>query len=136
MLNFKIHSFFIRTSKYCLKLAVLDFFFCLFHFWGSNVLNLFLFPRLPLQCHKDKCQTEYNKNTLFHFLQAVQNRRPLGGVLQKIGSATVLKPIKNTCEGVQFFIKVAGFKSVTLLKLNSFTGVFHRFWTQMQMYTL
>ena len=39
----------------------------------------------------------------------------------------MLKPIKNTCKGVQFFIKVACFKSATLLKLNSFTGIFHRF---------
>ena len=36
--------FFIRTSKFCLRLTVLIF----FHFWGWNVLNLFLFPRLNL----------------------------------------------------------------------------------------
>ena len=34
--------FFIRTSKFCLRLAVLNF----FYFWSWNVLNLFLFPRL------------------------------------------------------------------------------------------
>ena len=36
--------FFIRTSKFCLRLAVLNFFHC----WGWNVLNLFLFSRLNL----------------------------------------------------------------------------------------
>ena len=34
--------FFIRASKFCLRLAVLIF----FYFWSWNVLNLFLFPRL------------------------------------------------------------------------------------------
>ena len=37
--------FYTRTSKFCLRLVVLNFFF---HFWGWNVLNLFLFPRLNL----------------------------------------------------------------------------------------
>ena len=35
-----------------------------------------------------------------------------------------------------FFIKVARFRSATLRKLNSFTGIFHRFWTQVQLYSL
>ena len=43
---------------------------------------------------------------------------------------------KNTCKGVQFFVKDAGFKSTTLLKLNSFKGISHRSWTQMQLHTL
>ena len=37
--------FFIRTTKFCLRLAVLHFFF---HFWGWNVFNLFLFSLLNL----------------------------------------------------------------------------------------
>ena len=49
------------------------------------------------------------------FLSSSAYRQPLGGVLQESDSATVLKPIKNTC-GVQFFIKVEGFMSATLLK--------------------
>ena len=36
--------FYIRTSKFCLRLAVLIF----FHFSDWNVLNLFLFPQLNL----------------------------------------------------------------------------------------
>ena len=56
----KIHSFFIRTSKFCLRLAVLNFFSFL-------RLKCSYFPDWTLQCHKEECQTEYNKNTLFHF---------------------------------------------------------------------
>ena len=98
------------------------------------------FPYWTLQCHKKECQTDYNKKTHYlisfiFFLSSSAHRQPLRGVLQK-GSATVLRPIKNTCKGVQVFIKVARFKSATLLKLNSFTVIFHRFWTQMQLYTL
>ena len=52
-----------------------------------------------LQCHKEECQTECNKNTLFHFfilfLLSSAHGQPLGGVLQKIGYAAVLKPIKT-----------------------------------------
>ena len=63
--------FFIRTSKFCLRLAVLNFFF---HFWSWNVLNLFLFSRLNLQCHKE-CQTKYNKKTLFHFFHSFSSKQ-------------------------------------------------------------
>ena len=91
-----VHSFFIKTSKFCLRLAVLNF----FHFWGWNVLNLFLFPHWTLQYHKDECQTEYNKNILYFisfilFLSSSAHIQPLGVALQKSGSATVLEPIKK-----------------------------------------
>ena len=113
-----LHSFFyIRTSKFCLRLAVLNF----FHFWGWNVLNLFLFPRLNLQCHKEECQTEYNKTHYFIsfilFFSSSAYRQLLKAVLQKIGSATVLKPIKKYLRRNSIFIKVAGFMSATLIKL-------------------
>ena len=70
------------------------------------------------------------------FLSSSARRQPLWGVLQKSILQLCSNQSKNTCKGVQFFIKVAGFKSATLLKLNSFTGISHRFWTQMQLYTL
>ena len=76
---------FIRTSKFCLRLAVLNFFF---HFWGWNVLNLFFFPRLSA------IKTRYFISFIL-FLSSSAHRQPLGGVLQKTGSATVLKPIKK-----------------------------------------
>ena len=58
------------------------------------------FPDWILQCYKEECQTEYNKNTIsflsFFFFQAAHiGNHWLGGVLQKIGSASVLKPIKE-----------------------------------------
>ena len=62
-----LHSFFfIRASKFCLRLAVLNFFFI---FEAEMFLICSYFPDWTLQCHKE-CQTEYNKNILFHFFQA------------------------------------------------------------------
>ena len=59
--------FFIRTSKFCLRLAVLNFFFI---FEAEMFLICSYFPDWTLQCHKEECQTEYNKNTLFHFFHS------------------------------------------------------------------
>ena len=59
----KYTLFFVRTSKFCLRLAVLNFFSFL-------RLKCSYFPDWTLQCHKEECQTEYNKNTLFHFLHS------------------------------------------------------------------
>ena len=56
--------FFIRTSKFCLSLAVLNFFFI---FETEMFLICSYFPDWNLQCHKEEYQTEYNKTTLFHF---------------------------------------------------------------------
>ena len=85
--------FFIRTSTFCLRLAVLYFFF-------FSRLKCSYFPDWTLQCHKEECQTAYNKNTLnfisfILFLSSSAHRQPLGGVLQKNSSPTVLKPIKK-----------------------------------------
>ena len=55
---------FIRTSKSCLRLAVLTFFFV---FEAEMFLICSYFGDWTLQCHKEECQTEYNKSTLFHF---------------------------------------------------------------------
>ena len=83
--NDPVHTFFfIRTSNFCLRLAVLIFFFSYLR------LKCPSFPDWTLQCHKEECQTEYNKNTLFHsfilFLSCSALRQPLpmGGVLQKL----------------------------------------------------
>ena len=63
----QLHSFFfIRTSKFCLRLAVLIFFI----FEAEMFLICSYFPNWTLQCHKE-CQTEYNKNTLFHFFHSL-----------------------------------------------------------------
>ena len=94
--SLSLHSFFIRTSKFCLKPAVLNFFFI---FETEMFLICSYFADWTLQCHREECQTEYNKNTLFHFfhffLSSSVHRQTLGDVLQKSRSATVLKPIKN-----------------------------------------
>ena len=39
-----------------------------------------------------------------------------------------LKSLKYFCETVHFFSKVAGCRSVTLLKMKSFTAAFQGFW--------
>ena len=66
-----IHScFFIRTSKFCLRLAVLNF----FHSWGWSVLNLFLFPLLNLIMPQRMSDWVQQKHTIlflsFFFFQA------------------------------------------------------------------
>ena len=48
-------------------------------------------------------ETEYNKNTLFHFFHSFSRRQPLGSVLQNTGSATVLKPIKKYLQRSSIF---------------------------------
>ena len=87
--------FFIRTSKFCLRLAVLIFFF---HFWGWNVLNLFLFPRLNLVIPQRRMSDWVQEKQTISFIlfpSSSAHRQPLGDVLQKIGSPTVLKAIKK-----------------------------------------
>ena len=57
------------------------------------------FPAWSMECHEEECQTECNKTHYFIsfilFLSSSAHRQPLGGALQKSGSATVLKPIKK-----------------------------------------
>ena len=64
--------FYIRTSKFCLRLAVLNFFFI---FEAEMFLICSYFPDWTLQCHKEECQCEYYKNTIwfisFFFFQTV-----------------------------------------------------------------
>ena len=84
--------FFIRTSK------LLFFFFFIFE--AEIFLICSYFPDWTMQYHKEECQTEYYKNThyfisLIFFLSSSAHRQPLGGVQQKSGSATVLKPIEK-----------------------------------------
>ena len=62
-----ITLFFIRTGKFCLRLNVLNFFFI---FEAEIFLICSYFPDWTLQCHKEECQTEYYKNTLFHFFHS------------------------------------------------------------------
>ena len=136
-IRFVEYTFFIRTRKFCLRLAVLNFFFL---FEAEMFLICSYFPDWTLQCHKE-CQTGYNKSTLFHFFhffffQAAHIGRHWEVFYKKVVLQLCQNLSKNTCEGVQFFMKVARFKSATLLKLNSFTAIFHRFWTQMKLYTL
>ena len=83
--------FFIRTSKFCLRLAVLNF----FHFWGWNVLNLFLLPRLNFAMPQRRMSETHYFISFILFLSSSAHRQPLGGVLRKSRSATVLKPIKK-----------------------------------------
>ena len=117
-----------------MRLAVLIF----FHFWGWNVLNLFLFPRLnfamPQRRMSDWVQSKHTISFLsFFFFQAAH----ISSHWEVFYKKAVLwqNQSKNNCKGVRFVIKVARFKFATLLKLNSFIGTFHRFWTQMQLYT-
>ena len=70
-----------------------------FHFCGWNVLNLFLFPRLTLAMSqrrriKSTIKIHYFISFIL-FLSSSAHRQPLGGVLQKSHSVTVLKPIKK-----------------------------------------
>ena len=78
------YTFFsIRTSKFCLRLAVLNFFSFL-------RLKCSYFPDWTLQCHKEECQTEYNKNTLLHFFHYFSFK-------QRTKAATGRCSTKNRC---------------------------------------
>ena len=120
---FKIHSFFIRTSKFCFMLVALNFFFI---FETEMLLNS-LFPQLNLAIPQRRCQTEYYKNTLFHFFHSFSFN-------QRTSAATGRCFTKNrfyNCAKTNQKILAKEFhfssKSATLPKLNSFTGIFHRF---------
>ena len=68
----------------------------------------------------------------FFFFQTVHIGSDWEVFYKKSGSATFLKPIKKYWQRSS----ICNFKSATLWRLNSFTGTFHRFWTQMQLYIL
>ena len=59
--------FYTRTSKFCLRLVVLNFFFI---FEAEMFLICSCFPGGTLQYHKEEYQTEYNKSTLFLFFHS------------------------------------------------------------------
>ena len=110
---------FIRTSKFCLSLAALSFFFI---FEAEMFLICSYLPDWTLQCHKEECQAEYKENTLFHFFHSFSfmqrtYRQPVGGVLQEIDSATVLKPIKKYLRRSSIIqrLQVCNFTNVELL---------------------
>ena len=91
MLLLQLHSFFLRTSKLCFRLAVLN----LFYFRDWNVLTLSLFPQMNLAMPQRRISETHYFISFILFLSSSAQRQPLGNVLQKIGSATVLKPIKQ-----------------------------------------
>ena len=93
---FALHSFFIRTSKFCLSLAVLNY----FSFLRLKCSKFaFISPTEPFNATKKNVRLSTIKTHYFIsfilFLSSSAHRQPLGGVLQKSGSATVLKPIKK-----------------------------------------
>ena len=61
--------FFIRTSTFVWG-WLFFFLFCFFIFEAEMFLICSYFLDWTLQCHKEECQTEYNKNTLFHFFHS------------------------------------------------------------------
>ena len=58
---------YIRNSKLCFRLAVLIFFFTS---KAERFLICSYFLDRTVQYHREQCQTEYNKNTLFHFFHS------------------------------------------------------------------
>ena len=53
-------------------------------------------------------------------------KQPLGDLLQNNCSKSVLNEFKHACENVLFFIKVAGYRTATLLNLSLFPGIFFK----------
>ena len=86
--------FFIRASKFCLRLAVLNFFLFLKLKFSQFVLNS---PTGPCNATKKNVRLSIIITHYFIpfilFLLSSAHRQALGGVLQKIGSTSVLKPI-------------------------------------------
>ena len=74
-------------------------FLIFFHFWGWNILNFFLFPQMNLAMPQKNVRLNTVKTHYFIsfilLLSSSAHRQPLGDVLQKIGSAPVVKPIKK-----------------------------------------
>ena len=102
-------------------LAVLFFFFLIFETEMFLICSNFLTETCNATKKNVRLSTIKTHNFLSFilFLSSSARRQPLWGVLQKSILQLCSNQSKNTCKGVQFFIKVAGFKSATLLKLNS-----------------
>ena len=94
--SFFNYSFFIRTSKFSLRLTVLNFFSFLRLKYSQFVL---ISPNEPCNATKKNVRLSTIKAHYFIsfilFLSSSAHRQPLGGVPQKSGFATVLKPIKK-----------------------------------------
>ena len=88
--------FFIRTSKFCLRLTVLNYFSFLRLKCSQFVL---ICPTGPWNGTKKNARLSSMKTHYFIsfilFLSSSTHRQPLGGVLQKLDSATVLNPVKK-----------------------------------------
>ena len=66
-----LHYFFIQEPvNFVWGCLFFIFFLIFFHFWGWNVLNLFVISPTQLCNATKNCQTVYNKNTLFHFFHS------------------------------------------------------------------
>ena len=98
--------FFYKNQQILFEAGCSFFFF--FHFWEAEMfLTCSYFPDWTSQCHKEECQTEYNKNTIsflsFFFFQAVQIGSQWEVFYKKSGSATVLNPIKRYLQRSSIF---------------------------------
>ena len=101
-------TLFFYKNQQILFEAGCSFFFFFFHFWEAEMfLTCSYFPDWTSQCHKEECQTEYNKNTIsflsFFFFQAVQIGSQREVFYKKSGSATVLNPIKRYLQRSSIF---------------------------------
>ena len=71
----------------------------IFIFEAEMFLSCSYFPDWTLQCYKDDVRLSAIKAHYFIsfilFPSSRAHRQPLGGILKKIGSATVLKPVKT-----------------------------------------
>ena len=108
--------FFIWTSKFCLRLAVLNFFFSFLR------LKCSYFPTEP--CNATKKNVRVSTIKTRHFISLILfplcSAHRLRGVLQKIGSGTVIKPIKKYLRRSSIFhqscrLQVCNFTKVKLL---------------------
>ena len=96
------------------------------------------FPDWTLQCHKEECQTEYNKNTLFLFFHSFTFKQCTEASTGKCSKKSRFCNCAKTNQRIpakEFNLSLK-LQLATLLKFNSFTGIFHRCCTQMQLYTL
>ena len=93
-------------------------------------LSCSYFPDCTLQCHKEECQTEYNKNTPFHFFHSFSFK-------QRTQAATGRCSTKNRfCNCAKTYQKIPpnefNFSLSCRLQVWSFTKVelFHRYFSQ------
>ena len=99
-----LHSFFMRTSRFCLRLAVLNIFSFLRLKCSEFVL---ISPTEPCNATKKNVRLTTRKTphsiSFILFLSSSAHRQRLGGVLQKSCSAIVLKSIKKYLQKSSLF---------------------------------